>query len=106
MRHRRVRAKIKGISKRPRVCVFKSNKNVFVQFIDDNSGKTLMSNTISKKSKKKVNKISIANTMGKELAEKAQKLGIKVVVFDSGGFKYHGRIKALADGLRQGGLKF
>jgi large subunit ribosomal protein L18 len=106
MRHKRVRAKIKGTNERPRVCVFKSNRYIFAQFIDDDAGKTLISNQIGKKNKTKGNKTTCAQAMGIELAAKAKEQGIKSVVFDNGGFKYHGRIKALADGLRTGGLKF
>jgi large subunit ribosomal protein L18 len=107
-RHKRTRAKIKGTSERPRVCVYKSSRNIFVQFVDDNMGKTLMSNSLDIKSDKikKFNKTETANELGKTLAIKAKDAGIKSIVFDSGGFKYHGRVKALAEGLRTGGLKF
>lgn len=106
-RHRRVRAVIEGTSERPRVSVFKSNKHVFVQFIDDKTGKTVLSSKIvsSKKSKIKGIKTEKAAKIGEMLAEKAKAVGIEEVVFDRGGFKYHGRIKAVADGLRKGGLK-
>ena len=106
-RHKRVRALIEGSSKRPRVSVFKSNRNVFVQFIDDAAGKTILSSKIvsDKKSKIKGTKTVKANSIGETLAEEAKKLGISEVVFDRGGFKFHGRVKAVADGLKKGGIK-
>lgn len=108
MRHGRVRAIIKGTKERPRVSVFRSNKHIFVQLIDDESGKTLFSSKIvsATKSKLKGKKIDKASEIGKIVAEKAKTAGVSGVVFDRGGYKYHGRIKALADGLRAGGLKF
>lgn len=102
-RHRRVRARIKGTGERPRVSVFKSNRNVFVQFIDDETGKTVLSSQIMP-DKIKGKKTEKAMKTGEMLAEKAQKAGIKNVVFDRGGFKYHGRVKAVADGLRKGNI--
>ena len=115
-RHKRVRAKITGTSERPRVSVFKSNRNVFAQFIDDTNGKTILSSkivSVKKTSAKggsasggKGNKTAQALAVGEILAEKAKELGIKEVVFDRGGFKFHGRVKAVADGLRKGGIKF
>ena len=107
-RHRRVRATIKGTAERPRVSVFKSNKNIFVQFIDDVSNKTLLSNKIKEETKTKkaqVSKTQKADNIGEALADEAKKAGIKEVVFDRGGFKYHGRIKAVAESLRKGGIK-
>lgn len=107
-RHGRIRATIAGTIKRPRVSVFKSNRHVFVQLIDDESGKTILSSKVisSQKSKLKGNKTDKAAEIGKIIAEKAKTAGISEVVFDRGGYRYHGRIKALADGLRAGGLKF
>ena len=106
-RHNRVRAKIQGSSKRPRVAVFKSNRNIFVQFIDDITGKTILSSKIvsDKKNKIKATKTTKAGSIGEMLAEKAKELGITEAVFDRGGFKFHGRVKALADGLKKGGIK-
>ena len=106
-RHRRVRAKILGTKDRPRISVFKSNKHVFVQLSNDETGKTLLSSKVDsdKKSKLKGTKNDKALEVGKIVAEKAKKEGIGEVVFDRGGYKYHGRVKALADGLRAGGLK-
>lgn len=108
MRHRRVRAKVFGTAQRPRASVFKSNKHVFVQLIDDNANKTIISNKVISggKSKIKGNKTDKAAKIGEMLAEKAKEAGIKEVIFDRGGFKYHGRVKAVAEGLRKGGLKF
>ena len=107
-RHNRVRAAINGTSGRPRVSVFKSNKHIFVQLIDDETKKTLVSSKVisGAKSKLKGKKSDKAAEIGKMVAEKAKTAGITEVVFDRGGYKYHGRIKALADGLRAGGLKF
>lgn len=107
-RQGRVKAKIVGTKERPRISVFKSNRHLFVQFIDDESGKTIISSkvTSSTKSKLKGMKSEKAGEIGKILSEKAKAAGIKEAVFDRGGFKYHGRIKALAEGLRAGGLKF
>ena len=96
-RHKRVRAKIKGTDKIPRFCIFKSNKYIYAQLIDDETGKTLAS---AKSDLKKADKV------GKDIAEKATKLNIEKIVFDRGGYKYHGRVKALADEARKGGLKF
>ena len=96
-RHKRVRARIKGTIKIPRLCVFRSNKYIYVQLINDEIGKTLAS---SKSDLKKADKA------GKDIAKKAEGLKIKKVVFDRGGYKYHGRIKALADAAREAGLKF
>ncbi len=108
-RHKRVRAKIQGTAKRPRVAVFKSNQYVYVQVIDDVAGKTLasVSNYGGKKSKAKTKnkKSEGASKAGEALAEKMKGMGITEAVFDRGGFKFHGRVKAVADGLRKGGIK-
>lgn len=120
-RHRRVRAKIKGTSKVPRLCIFKSSKHIYTQLIDDEKGKTILSSDDLKLKKTKTKtktssssgkvglasgKVGLAREVGKVIAEKACKKGIKKVVFDRGGYKYHGRVKALAEGAREGGLKF
>ena len=107
-RHRRVRSMITGTKARPRVSVFRSNKHIFVQLIDDESRRTVISSKIisSSKSKLKNDKSEKATEIGKVIAEKARMVGISEVVFDRGGYKYHGRVRALADGLRDGGLKF
>ncbi|MDD3170252.1 MAG: 50S ribosomal protein L18 [Candidatus Paceibacterota bacterium] len=106
-RHRRVRAKIKGDSKKPRLCVFRSSNHVYAQLIDDNKGKTIIAvNDLDLGKKAKEKKISIARQVGILLGEKAKEKKIGTVVFDRGGYKYHGRIKALAEGAREAGLKF
>lgn len=107
-RHNRVRAKIKGTESVPRVSVFRSNRHVFVQLIDDAAGKTLVSSVVKsgKKTAMKGTKTEGASAIGEMLAKKAQDAGINKVVFDRGGFKYHGRVRALAEGLRKGGLSF
>jgi len=106
-RHRRIRAKIFGTAKRPRVSVFKSNRHVFIQVIDDETGKTIVSSNINPKEKSvfKGKKTEVASVIGGKIAEKMNDLGIKEAVFDRGGFKYHGRIKAVAEGLKNGGIK-
>ena len=108
-RHKRVRAKITGTSKRPRVAVFKSNQYIYAQVIDDEAGKTLVSvsNYSGKKAKTKTKdkKSGEASKVGEALAEKMKKAGISEAVFDRGGFKFHGRVKALVEGLRKGGIK-
>jgi len=114
-RHKRVRAKIVGTSKVPRLCVFRSNQHIYAQLIDDSKGKTLASvNDFElKKGKAKSadkqemsGKIKLAFEVGKLIAKKAGENKISKVVFDRGGFQYHGRVKAVADGAREGGLKF
>lgn len=104
-RHKRIRKKIKGTSFCPRLTVFRSNKHIFVQLIDDNKGKTIISASDIKK-KIKGNKTEVAKKIGVELAKMAKEKKIEKVVFDRGGYKYHGRIKAVAEGAREEGLKF
>ncbi len=104
-RHKRVRAKVKGDKKIPRVSVFRSNRHFYVQLIDDATGKTLVSaNDIG--SKLKGGKTETAQKLAKIVGQLASKAGISEVVFDRGGYKYHGRVKALAEELRKEGLKF
>lgn len=107
-RHKKVRAKIRGTNKTPRVSVFRSNRHVFVQLIDDSEGKTILSSIVKSESKStmKGTKTEIAFKIGETIAQKAKEKGIKKAVFDRGGYKYHGRVKALAEGLRKGGLEF
>ena len=106
-RHRRVRAKISGTEKKPRLCVFRSNKHIYAQLIDDQKNRVLASvSDLKVKVKKEKGKISLALEVGKLIAKKAQDLKIKEVVFDRGGYKYHGAVKSLAQGAREGGLKF
>jgi len=106
-RKTRIRAKIKGATKRPRLSVFRSHQGIYVQIIDDKQGKTLVSaNEKEIKSKDKKTKTEQAELIGELLAKKALRKKIKQVVFDRGSYRYHGRVKALAEGARKGGLKF
>jgi large subunit ribosomal protein L18 len=106
-RHRRVRGKVSGTAERPRLAVFRSNKGISAQIIDDSSGKTLVgASWIGVKKSFKGTKTEQASEVGKLLAAAAKKAGVEAVVFDRGGYLYHGRVKALADGAREGGLKF
>lgn len=104
-RKARVRARISGIASRPRLAVFRSITSMYAQLIDDSAGRTLVS-VKSQEVKTKGNKTDIAMATGKLLAQKALAQGIKAVVFDRAGYLYHGRVKALADGAREGGLEF
>ncbi len=104
-RHKKVRAKVFGSAKIPRLNLYRSNKSLFIQLIDDQAGITLAS-VNDKEIKSGKTKIDKAKETGKLIAEKAKKADIKKVVFDRGGFQYHGRVKALADGAREGGLEF
>jgi large subunit ribosomal protein L18 len=105
---RRIRGKISGTANRPRLSVFRSNKQIYAQIIDDAAGKTLVSASSMDKeiASKDVPKIEQAKLVGQLLAEKAKQADVETVVFDRGGYVYHGRIKSLADGAREGGLKF
>ena len=105
---RRVRKNIFGVASKPRLSVYRSNKEIYAQLIDDNSGKTLASASSREKEVAGANgtKTEISTLVGKRIAEKAKAAGIETVVFDRNGFVYHGRVKALADGAREGGLKF
>jgi len=110
IRHRRVRQKITGMISRPRLCVFRSLNHVYAQLIDDSRGQTLVSmSTLDSQVRSKTNgmgKSKKAGIVGTLLAEKALNKGIKQVVFDRGGYKYHGRVKALAEAARKAGLEF
>ncbi len=109
-RHRRVRARVSGTSARPRLNVFRSSEHIYVQVIDDVAGQTLVSaSTIDGELRKQIadlNKTDAARLVGKTVAERAKKAGITTVIFDRGGWRYHGRVKALADAAREGGLEF
>jgi large subunit ribosomal protein L18 len=106
-RHRRVRRKITGTAERPRLAVFRSNRGVEAQLVDDLAGRTLASASHLALAKSfKGSKTEQAAQVGKLLAANAKKAGIEVVVFDRGGYLYHGRVKALADAAREGGLRF
>ncbi|PSG91721.1 50S ribosomal protein L18 [Aurantibacter aestuarii] len=104
----RVRKVVSGTEARPRLSVFRSNKEIYAQIVNDVDGKTLVSASSREKSisSEKGNKIEIAALVGKSIAEKALKAGIETISFDRGGFLYHGRVKSLADGAREAGLKF
>lgn len=104
---RRVRGKISGSAELPRLSVYKSNKEIYAQLIDDKSGKTLAAASSREKGvDAKGTKSEVSANVGKAIAEKAIAAGIEQVVFDRNGFVYHGRVKALADGAREGGLQF
>jgi large subunit ribosomal protein L18 len=105
-RHRRVRGKITGTAARPRLTVFRSNRGIFAQLVDDSSGRTLAGASWVGLKGFKGDKIAQAKEVGKQVAAVAKKAGVAEVVFDRGGYLYHGRVKALADGAREGGLKF
>lgn len=104
---RRIRKKVFGTSEQPRLSVFRSNKQIYAQIIDDNKGITLVSASSYKNNAVEgKNKSEAAQIVGKDLAEKAVKAGVSAVVFDRNGYQYHGRVKSLAEGAREGGLKF
>jgi large subunit ribosomal protein L18 len=107
---RRIRKNVAGSSEKPRLSVFRSNKDIYVQIIDDVAGATLVSVSTKKKELadhlKGLNKIDQAKLVGKLAAEKSLEKGISTIVFDRGGYLYHGRVKSLADAAREGGLKF
>ncbi len=106
-RHRRVRGKIRGTAERPRLTVFRSNHGIFAQLIDDDAGTTVAScNWTGLPKSFKGDKTEQAAEIGKRLADAAKKAGVSNVVFDRGGYLYHGRVKALAEGAREGGLTF
>lgn len=124
-RHRKVRAKISGTDSRPRLCVFRSNKHIYAQLINDQKNKVLVSESDLKLKIKKVKtdqktgeskekkkekafspRLQVAFEIGRSIAKKAKALKITSVVFDRGGYKYHGKVKALAEGAREEGLKF
>lgn len=106
--HQRLRNKLTGSPERPRLNVYRSINHIYVQVIDDTSGQTLVAaSTAGKKSgKKRGGNVASAKEIGKAIAQRAQEKGIKKVVFDRGGYLYHGRIKALADAAREAGLEF
>ena len=105
-RHRRVRAKVAGTAERPRLVVFRSNRGIFAQLVDDESARTLASAGWTSLGKMSGSKTEQAAAVGKALAEATLKAGIEHCVFDRGGYLYHGRVKALAEGAREGGLQF
>ncbi|MBP9993805.1 MAG: 50S ribosomal protein L18 [bacterium] len=105
---RRVRKTVSGTAARPRMSVFRSNKSIYVQLIDDEAGVTLAAASSRENGieESKVTKVEQANKVGNLIAEKAKAAGIETVVFDRNGYLYHGRVKSLAEGARNGGLKF
>lgn len=103
-RHESVRKSVFGTETRPRLCVFRTNAHIYAQIINDVDGLTIVATSDIKS--KKGTKVESAKRVGEEIAKLALKKDIKTVVFDRGGFKYHGRVKALADGAREGGLQF
>ena len=104
----RIRKTITGTTERPRLAVFRSNKEIYAQLIDDVNGVTITAASSRDKDidASKVDKSEAAKLVGKAIAEKAQKAGVEAVAFDRGGYLYHGRVKSLAEGAREGGLKF
>ena len=105
-RRRRVRAKVHGTAERPRIAVFRSNRGIFAQLIDDDAGRTLASVAWTEADLRDLKPGEQARRAGALLAERAKAAGVETVVFDRGGYQYHGRVKALADGAREGGLAF
>jgi large subunit ribosomal protein L18 len=105
-RRRRVRAKIRGTAERPRISVFRSNRGINAQLIDDDAGRTLAAVTWTEGDLKGLSRMEQASKAGEVLAQRAKAAGIERAVFDRGGYRYHGRVKALAEGAREGGLAF
>ena len=105
-RRRRVRAKITGTAERPRISVFRSNRGVFAQLVDDSSGRTLAAVNWTEADLRSLPRMEQANRAGTLLAERAKAAGVETAVFDRGGYRYHGRVRALAEGAREGGLTF
>ncbi|NLZ15839.1 MAG: 50S ribosomal protein L18 [Erysipelotrichaceae bacterium] len=105
-RHARVRAKISGTAEKPRLCLYRSNKNIEVQLIDDVKGVTLVASSSVALKLENGSNIEAAKAVGKDVAEKALKANIKTIVFDRSGYLYHGRVKALAEAAREAGLAF
>jgi large subunit ribosomal protein L18 len=105
-RRRRVRAKITGTAERPRISVFRSNRGVFAQLIDDTAGRTLAAVNWTEDDLRSLPRMEQATRAGALLAERAKAAGIETAVFDRGGYRYHGRVRALAEGAREAGLTF
>jgi large subunit ribosomal protein L18 len=103
-RRRRVRAKVRGTAERPRISVFRSNRGIFAQLIDDDSGRTLAAVQWTEPELRSLKRMEQATKAGEVLAERAKAAGVEAAVFDRGGYQYHGRVKALAEGAREGGL--
>ncbi len=105
-RRRRVRAKVRGSAERPRISVFRSNRGIFAQLIDDDAGRTLAAVNWTESDLAALKPMEQAKRVGEVLAERAKAAGVQQAVFDRGGYQYHGRVKALAEGARAGGLSF
>ncbi len=107
-RHRRVRKKVRGTAERPRLAVFRSNRHIYAQIIDDVSGRTISaaSTVESDAGSSATGTVEAAKSVGKRVAERARAQGVSTVVFDRGGFRYHGRVAGVADGAREAGLEF
>jgi len=105
-RRRRVRAKVRGSAERPRISVFRSNRGIFAQLIDDDTGRTVASVNWTEADLRGLKRMEQATRAGALLADRAKAAGVDTAVFDRGGYKYHGRVRALADGAREGGLTF
>jgi large subunit ribosomal protein L18 len=105
-RRRRVRAKVRGTAERPRISVLRSNRGIFAQLIDDDAGRTITAASWTEPDLRELAPMDQARRVGELIAERAQAAGIQSAVFDRGGYQYHGRVKALADGAREGGLTF
>ena len=104
-RRRRVRAKVSGTAERPRLSVYRSNRGLFAQLIDDRQGRTLAAVAWTEPELRELKPAEQAKRAGSLLAERAKQAGVETCVFDRGGYRYHGRVKALAEGAREGGLK-
>ncbi len=105
-RHRRVRAKVSGTAERPRLAVYRSNVGIYAQLIDDVARKTILGVSPSELKSKKVTKTELSKLLGELVAKKAKESKIETIVFDRGGYQYHGRVKAFAEAVREAGLKF
>ncbi|MGH2947731.1 MAG: 50S ribosomal protein L18 [Solirubrobacteraceae bacterium] len=105
-RRRRVRAKVRGSAERSRISVFRSNRGIFAQLVDDDAGRTLAAVNWTEGELRSLKPMDQARRAGELLAERAKAAGVEAAVFDRGGYQYHGRVKALAEGAREGGLNF
>jgi large subunit ribosomal protein L18 len=105
-RRRRVRAKVNGTAERPRLSVFRSNRGIFAQLVDDVAGRTVAAVNWIEPELRDLGRMDQATRAGELLAERAKAAGVETCVFDRGGYRYHGRVRALADGAREGGLRF
>jgi len=105
-RRRRVRARIRGSAERPRLSVYRSNRGVFAQLIDDDAGRTVASVSWTEDELRKLGSMEQAKRVGQLLAERGKAVGVETCVFDRGGYRFHGRVAAIAEGAREGGLQF